>query len=142
MMATQLQVSPPEVARPTEMAPLPSPLTINTALNAAQDANNLGNASPAGSNGTEQFADYVESESGEEQEQEMVQPIFDDVGFETPFKDHKPPTTGTTPLGENSFNHRIHLVLAGGPNYNVQEHVKGWQEESPIKLYPPTPPHN
>ena len=108
--------------------------------NAAQDTNNLGNTSPAGS--TEVFSDYAESERGEEQEQELEQPIFDDVGFETPFKNHKPPTSGTTPLGESSFNHRIHLVLHGGPNYNVQEHVKGWREESPSKLYAPTPPHN
>ena len=109
---------------------------------AAEVTNKLGKVSPVGSTHTEKFPDY-ESESGKEQEQEQeeVQPVVDEVepGFGTPFKNHVPPSSGTTPIGENSFNHRVHLSIRGGPNYLVQPGVKGWREESPIKLYPPTP---
>ena len=101
MLSNNEQLTP-VVTRTTKVVGI-SPLTM---ASAAQDNNNLGNTSPAGS--TEVFSDYAESERGEEQEQELEQPIFDDVGFETPFKNHKPPTSGTTPLGESSFNHRIH----------------------------------
>ena len=67
-----------------------------------------------------------------------AQPIFDEPQVVTPFKDHKPPSSGSTPLGANSFNHRIHLRMLGGPDFNTQPGVKGWRESSPIKLYPPT----
>ena len=65
------------------------------------------------------------------------QPDFEeeDVVVATPFKGHKAPHSGTTPLGENSFHHRVHLVLNGGPNFNLQEGVPGWRQESPIKLF-------
>ena len=49
------------------------------------------------------------------------------------------PSSGSTPLGEHSFNHRIHLRMSGGPDLNTQPGIKGWREESPVKLYPPTP---
>ena len=55
----------------------------------------------------------------------------------TPFKDHVAPSSGSTPLGASSFNHRIHLCMMGGPDFNTQPGVKGWREESPFKLYPP-----
>ena len=55
----------------------------------------------------------------------------------TPSKDHLPPSSGSTPLGESSFKHRIHLRMLGGPDFNTQPGgVKGWREESPVKLYP------
>ena len=71
----------------------------------------------------------------------MKQPIFDDEEPQvvTPFKDHVAPSSGSTPLGESSFNHRIHLRISGGPDFNSQPGIKGWREESPVKLYPPTP---
>ena len=69
----------------------------------------------------------------------LKQPIFDEPQVVTPFKDHVPLSSGSTPLGESSFNHRIHLRMLGGPDFNTQPGVKGWREESPIKLYPPTP---
>ena len=70
-----------------------------------------------------------------------AQPIFDDEEPQvvTPFKDHVAPSSGSTPLGESSFNHRIHLRMSGGPDLNTQPGIKGWREESPVKLYPPTP---
>ena len=73
----------------------------------------------------------------------MAQPKFDDEEPQvaTPFKDHVAPSSGSTPLGASSFNHRIHLCMMGGPDFNTQPGVKGWREESPVKLYPPTPEH-
>ena len=68
-----------------------------------------------------------------------AQPIFDEPQVVTPFKDHVAPSSGSTPLGEHSFNHRMHLRMSGGPDLNTQPGVKGWREESPVKLYPPTP---
>ena len=67
--------------------------------------------------------------------------IFDDEEPQvvTPFKDHVAPSSGSTPLGDSSFNHRIHLRMSGGPDLNTQPGIKGWREESPVKLYPPTP---
>ena len=59
---------------------------------------------------------------------------FDDE-VETPFKKHKAPESGSTPQGEHSFNHRCHLAMSGGPDYNLQPGVAGWRKESPIKLY-------
>ena len=59
---------------------------------------------------------------------------FDDTVV-TPFKKHKAPQSGSTPLGESSFNHRCHLVMHGGPDYNLQPGVAGWRKESPVKLY-------
>ena len=69
----------------------------------------------------------------------MAQPKFDDEEPQvaTPFKDHVAPSSGSTPLGASSFNHRIHLCMMGGPDFNTQPGV-GWREESPVKLYPPT----
>ena len=74
----------------------------------------------------------------------MAQPKFE--GMEpvepqvvTPFKEHVPPSSGSTPQGDHSFNHRVHLGMMGIRDYNTQPGVKGWREESPIKLYPPTP---
>ena len=69
----------------------------------------------------------------------MKQPVFDEPQVVTPFKDHVPPSSGSTPLGESSFNHRIHLRMSGGPDLDTQPGIKGWREESPVKLYPPTP---
>ena len=69
----------------------------------------------------------------------MKQPVFDEPQVVTPFKDHVPPSSGSTPLGEHSFNHRIHLRMSGGPDLNTQPGIKGWREESPVKLCPPTP---
>ena len=71
----------------------------------------------------------------------MAQPKFDDEEPQvvTPFKDHVPPSSGSTPQGEHSFNHRVHLGMMGISDYNTQLGMKGWREESPIKLYPPTP---
>ena len=65
----------------------------------------------------------------------MAQPIFDDEEPQvvTPFKDHVAPSSGSTPLGESSFNHRIHLRMSGGPDLNTQPGIKGWREESPVK---------
>ena len=75
----------------------------------------------------------------------MAQPKFDDEEPQvaTPFKKHVAPSSGSTPLGASSFNHRIHLGMMGGPepDFNTQPGVKGWREESPVKLYPPTPEH-
>ena len=47
----------------------------------------------------------------------MAQPKFDDEEPQvaTPFKDHVAPSSGSTPLGASSFNHRIHLGMMGGP---------------------------
>ena len=47
---------------------------------------------------------------------------------------------GAAPMArqENSCNHRTHLRMLGGPDFNTQPGVKGWRESSPIKLYPPT----
>ena len=66
----------------------------------------------------------------------MAQPKFDDEEPQvvTPFKDHVAPSSGSTPLGESSFNHRIHLRISGGPDFNSQSGIKGWREESPVKL--------
>ena len=52
----------------------------------------------------------------------MAQPRFDDEEPQvvTPFKDHVAPSSGSTPLGESSFNHRIHLRMSGGPDLNTQ----------------------
>ena len=63
----------------------------------------------------------------------MAQPKFDDEEPQvvTPFKDHVAPSSGSTPLGESSFNHRIHLRISGGPDFNSQPGIKGWREESP-----------
>ena len=57
----------------------------------------------------------------------------------TPFKNHVAPSSGSTPLGASLFHHhRIHLCMMGGPDFNTQPGVKGWREESPVKLYPPS----
>ena len=52
----------------------------------------------------------------------MAQPKFDDEEPQvvTPFKKHVLPSSGSTPLGESSFNHRIHLRMLGGPDFNSQ----------------------
>ena len=61
------------------------------------------------------------------------QPKFEDMKPQvvTPFKDHVPPSSGSTPQGEHSFNHRVHLGMMGVCDYNTQPGVKGWRLESP-----------
>ena len=116
-MATHVQVNTPAVAKTTAMGPLPSPLT---AFNAAQDTTNVGDTSPARSTGTEQFADYVESESGEEQN-------LDETPAWTPAKKMKTFTHdvhhGLTPPGLNPLDRdRVQAVLRTS---------KGWEATHP-----------
>ena len=77
------------------------------------------------------------AQTAKQGESPMKQPIFDveEPQVVTPFKDHVPPSSGSTPLGENSFNHRIHLRMLGGPDFNTQPGVKGWREVSLVKMY-------
>ena len=58
----------------------------------------------------------------------------------TPFKNHIVPATGTTPCGADTYSHRLHEAIGwregvpGKKNVLWQPHIKGWREESPIKL--------
>ena len=99
---------------------------------------------PAGGSG-------VQILSGEDAGPPLPQPDFESAvllsepkspGSEavTPFKNHIVPATGTTPCGADSYSHRLHEAIGwregvpGKKNVLWQPHIKGWREESPIKL--------
>ena len=69
----------------------------------------------------------------------LAQPVFDDPAspssdVETPFKGHDA-SSGLTPHGERSFAWRINQYHFSYNNLTNQPGLKGWREESPIKLF-------
>ena len=114
-----------------------SPVTMATA---AHQTNNLANMSPVGSTGTEKFADYEESECGEEQEQDLdvntLPKQMPEKEPETPAKTVLPEdynaTTGLTPSGFEGWQIAHLRVNCDRPN------VPGHSLKRPFCLETPT----